>query len=75
MLTELCRPLASGDVFTEPPSIRDIASTLVVTEAAVKHHLVRLYDKFGIYDTAQRRRRLANEALARGAIGLTELSP
>jgi DNA-binding CsgD family transcriptional regulator len=76
VLAELCRPLASGDVFTEPASIRDIARALVVTEAAVKHHLVRMYDKFDIFDTDQRRRvRLANEALTRGAINLSELSP
>ena len=76
VLTELCRPLATGDVFTEPASIREIARALFVTEAAVKHHLVRLYDKFAIYDAEGRRRvRLANEALTRGAISLRDLTP
>lgn len=76
VLAALCRPLASGDVFTEPASIRQIAGELVVTEGAVKHHLLRLYDKFEIYETDQRRRvRLANEALTRGAVSLTDLTP
>ena len=62
-------------MFTEPASIRDIARALLVTEAVVKHHLVRLYGKFGIHDTEGRRGvRLANDALARGAISLTELA-
>jgi pSer/pThr/pTyr-binding forkhead associated (FHA) protein len=70
VLVALCRPMASGQVFTEPASIRDIAEELVVTEAAVKHHLLRLYDKFQVMGEEGRRRvRLANEAVRRGAIG------
>jgi hypothetical protein len=34
--------------FTEPASIRAIAAELVVSEAAVKQHLSRLYDKFDV---------------------------
>jgi pSer/pThr/pTyr-binding forkhead associated (FHA) protein len=75
VLLELCRPLATGDVFTEPASIREIAEALVVTEAAVKHHLVNLYDKFAIHDSSRRRVRLANEALTRGAISLSDINP
>jgi DNA-binding CsgD family transcriptional regulator len=70
VLVALCRPMASGQVFTEPASIRRIAEELVVTEAAVKHHLLRLYDKFRLPDEDGRRRvRLANEAVRRGVIG------
>jgi DNA-binding NarL/FixJ family response regulator len=70
VLVALCRPMASGQVFTEPASIRAIAEELVVTDAAVKHHLLRLYDKFGLPDEGHRRRvRLANEAVRRGVIG------
>lgn len=70
----LCRPLVSGDVFTEPASIRQIASELVITEAAVKQHLLRLYDKFRLHDTSERRRvRLANEAMNRGLVRLADL--
>ena len=51
-----------------------IAEQLVVTEAAVKQHLLRLYDKFGVYDSGERRRvRLANEAIRRGAVTLSDL--
>jgi DNA-binding CsgD family transcriptional regulator len=74
VLVALCLPLASGDVFTEPAPIRQIADSLVVTEAAVKQHLLHLYDKFGIYSgPGTRRVRLANEAIRRGAIGVGEL--
>ncbi len=42
VLRALCRPLVSGQVFTEPASLHEIATTLVVTEAAVQQHLLRL---------------------------------
>ena len=35
MLVALCAPLADGDVFTEPATVREIAGRLVVSEAAV----------------------------------------
>ncbi len=74
VLTALCRPVLSGEVFTEPASIRDIARELVISEAAVKQHLLRLYDKFAIHEPVERRRvRLANEALRRGAVNIAEL--
>lgn len=74
VLVALCRPLFSGEVFTEPASARDIAAALVVSEAAVKQHLLRLYDKFGLDPTGTRRRvELANEALQRGAVNRAEL--
>jgi predicted component of type VI protein secretion system len=74
VLVALCRPVLSADLFTEPASIRQIAEELVVTEAAVKQHLLRLYDKFGVYDSGERRRvRLANEAVRRGAVTLADL--
>jgi predicted component of type VI protein secretion system len=63
-----------GDLFNEPASTKDIAAALSVSEAAVKQHLLHLYDKFGIYGAAERRRyRLANEAVRRGAISLADL--
>lgn len=75
VLRALCRPLASGDVFTEPASLAKIAAELSVTDEAVKQHLRNLYAKFGLHDAADQRRRvrLANEAIRRGAIGLGEL--
>ena len=51
-----------------------MAHALDVTEAAVKQHLLNLYDKFGIIDGDERRRvALAREALRSGVIGLAEL--
>ncbi|MCL4434562.1 MAG: FHA domain-containing protein [Actinobacteria bacterium] len=76
VLVALCRPLVSGTTFTQPATIRQMASELVVSPAAVKQHLARLYDKFGVYEepsAASRRVRLANEALARGAVRLSDL--
>ena len=46
---------------------------LYVTEAAVKQHLQNLYDKFSIPTEGDRRVRLANEALRRGAVTIAQL--
>ncbi|SNT50661.1 FHA domain-containing protein [Asanoa hainanensis] len=74
VLVQLCRPLLTGALFTEPASSREIAAALVVTEAAVKQHLLRLYDKFGIAGEGEKRRvRLANEAMTRNAITRADL--
>jgi DNA-binding NarL/FixJ family response regulator len=74
VLVALCRPLLARDMFTEPASTRAIADDLVITQAAVKQHLANLYDKFGVgAGEAHRRARLANDALRRGAVSLTEL--
>ena len=74
VLIELCRPLLSGDLFCEPTTPRRIAETLVVSEDAVKKHLARLYDKFAVYEGDERRRvRLANAAVTRGAVSLSDL--
>ncbi len=74
VLLALFRPALAGEVFSEPASTRDIAKALSVSEPAVKQHLLRLYDKFGIYEGGERRRvRLANEALRRGAVTLAEV--
>jgi pSer/pThr/pTyr-binding forkhead associated (FHA) protein len=75
VLVELCRPLLSGNVFTQPTSVHDIAQRLYVADAAIKQHLGHLYDKFGILDDTDgpRRVRLANEAIQRGAVRLADL--
>jgi pSer/pThr/pTyr-binding forkhead associated (FHA) protein len=76
VLLALCRPLLTGDAFTEPASTRAIAAELVVSEAAVKQHLSRLYDKFDVSAEGERRRvQLANAAVARGAVKLGDLRP
>jgi pSer/pThr/pTyr-binding forkhead associated (FHA) protein len=73
VLVVLCRPLVSDDAFPELPSVRRMAGELFVTEAAVKQHLQNLYDKFSIPAEGDRRVRLANEALRRGAVTLAQL--
>ena len=74
VLVALFKPALAGEVFSEPASTREIAKALSVSEPAVKQHLLRLYDKFGIYEGGERRRvRLANEALRRGAVTLAEV--
>lgn len=73
VLVALCRPVLSGDVFTEPASIRAMAAELVVSEAAVKQHLLNLYDKFAIYGVDNRRLELANQAVRRGAVSIADL--
>jgi DNA-binding CsgD family transcriptional regulator len=74
VLVALCRPLLTGDAFTEPASIRAIAAELVVSEAAVKQHLSRLYFKFDVGAQGERRRvQLANAAVSTGAVRLSDL--
>ena len=75
VLVALCRPLLDGDMFTEAATVAAIATALVVSEAAVKFHLGNLYDKFDIADGGEgaRRSRLANEAIRRRALTLSDL--
>jgi pSer/pThr/pTyr-binding forkhead associated (FHA) protein len=74
VLVALCPPLLARDMFTEPASTRAIADELVITQAAVKQHLANLFDKFGVAaDESSRRVRLANDALRRGAVSISDL--
>ena len=68
VLTSLCRPALSDEAFVSPATAREIAADLVVTEAAVKQHLLRLYQKFRIAEGSNRRVRLANEVVALGIV-------
>jgi len=68
--------LYADRLFQVTPSLKRLASanlplSWVVSEAAVKSHLLNLYDEFQIYDTRRPRRvRLAQEALRRRAVTL-----
>ena len=73
VLVVLCRPLVSDDPFPAAASVRQMAQELVVTEAAIKQHLQNLYEKFGVPAEGERRVRLANEAIGRGAVTLAML--
>ncbi len=68
VLTSLCRPALSDEAFATPATAHEIAADLVVTEAAVKQHLLRLYQKFRISEGPNRRTRLANEVVALGLV-------
>lgn len=68
VLMALCRPALRQETFVEPATSRQIAAELVVTEAAVKQHLLRLYQKFRIGEGPNRRGRLANQVLSLGLI-------
>ena len=57
VLVSLCRPALSEEAFVTPASPREIAQDMVVSEAAVKQHLVRLYQKFRIPAGPNRRTR------------------
>lgn len=75
VLVALCRPVLQRSMLTEPASIRQIAAELVITESAVKKHLGRLYDKFGLHEEGGRRLgRLAHDAIRRGAVGLSDVT-
>ena len=74
VLMALCRPLLGSQSFAQAATIREIADELVVSPAAVKFHLSNIYDKFGIPETGHARRgQLANEAIRRGAVTISEL--
>ena len=68
VLASLCRPALSDEAFATPATAHQIAADLVVTEAAVKQHLLRLYQKFRIPEGPNRRIRLANEVVASGLV-------
>jgi pSer/pThr/pTyr-binding forkhead associated (FHA) protein len=75
VLIALCRPLlVAAGRFSEPASTRRIGEELFIGETAVKGHLQRLYDKFGLPPGEGRRRvELANAAVTRGAVTLADL--
>src|SRR5262245_63211967 len=69
VLTALCRPLLGDDIVAQPASVKEMAAELVVTDAAVKQHLLHLYEKRGIEESGERRRvALARRALQLGLV-------
>jgi hypothetical protein len=75
VLTSLCGPALSDEAFATPATAHEIAADLVVTEAAVKQHLLRLYQKFRIPEGTNRRTRLANEVVALGLVKPIPVKP
>jgi pSer/pThr/pTyr-binding forkhead associated (FHA) protein len=72
ILIALCQPSA-GDVYWTPASVRSIGEKLHLSDAGVKQHLSRLYDKFELEEGGDRRARLANDALRRGAVTMADI--
>jgi pSer/pThr/pTyr-binding forkhead associated (FHA) protein len=68
VVAALCQPALCEEAFVAPATAREIAADLVVTEAAVKQHLLRLYQKLRIAEGPGRRVRLANEVMALGLV-------
>ncbi len=68
VLISLCRPALSDDPFITPATAREIASDMVVSEAAVKQHLLRLYVKLRVPEGTNRRARLANLVISLGLV-------
>jgi hypothetical protein len=68
VLIALCRPALSDDAFITPATAKEIAGDLVVSEAAIKQHLVRLYVKFRVPEGTNRRARLANQVIVLGLV-------
>ncbi len=68
VLISLCRPALSDDAFITPATAREIAVDMIVTEAAVKQHLLRLYGKFRVPEGVNRRARLANQVISLGLV-------
>ena len=77
LLLALCRPLLEGAAFAPPAGIRQMATELYVSEAAVKFHLANLYDKFELAEQQDggpsRRVTLAAEAIRRRAVTIADL--
>jgi hypothetical protein len=68
VLASLCGRRPSGGAFAAPAAVREMAAHLAVTEAAVKQHLRKLYEKFDVPAGPQRRVRLANAVVACGLL-------
>lgn len=75
VLIALCRPLREGGPYAMPAGNKEIAEELVLTVGAVKGHLRALFEKLGVEDLAQNRKRLrlVERAMETGLIGMHDL--
>ncbi len=75
VLVELCRPFKDGASFATPATNQQIADALHLSVDAVKTHLRALFEKFGVGDLPQNRKRVAlvERALQSGLIGQRDL--
>jgi DNA-binding CsgD family transcriptional regulator len=77
VLEALCRPLGEGGAYAMPASNQAIAAELVLTIGAVKGHLRTLFEKLGVEDLPQTRKRLrlVERAVETGLISLRDFEP
>ncbi len=70
VLVELCRPFKEGTAFAAPPTNQQVAAELHLSVDAVKTHMRALFEKFGVQELPQNRKRLAlvERALQTGLI-------
>ena len=75
VLVCLCRPYREGGAFAVPPTNAEIAAELVIGVDTVKAHMRALYDRFGVADLPQQRKRaaLVEVAFRSGEIALRDL--
>ena len=70
VLVAVCRPFKEGATFATPATNQQIASELHLSVDAVKTHMRALFEKFGVEDLPQNRKRVAlvERALQSGLI-------
>jgi FHA domain/Bacterial regulatory proteins, luxR family len=75
VLLALCRPFKDDTAFATPPTNQAIAEELHLSVDAVKTHMRALFEKLGVEDLPQNRKRvaLAERALQLGAVSRREL--
>ncbi len=75
VLLALCRPFKDGTAFATPPTNQAIAAELHLSVDAVKTHMRALFEKLGVEDLPQNRKRvaLAERALQSGVVSRREL--
>lgn len=75
VLVALCRPFKDGTAFATPPTNQAIAGELHLSVDAVKTHMRALFEKLGVEDLPQNRKRvaLAERALQSGVVSRREL--
>jgi hypothetical protein len=75
VLVALCRPFKDGAAFATPPTNQQLADELHLSVDAVKTHMRALFEKFGVQELPQNRKRLAvvERALQTGLVSQREL--
>jgi len=75
VLVALCRPFKDSAAFATPPTNQQLAEELHLSVDAVKTHMRALFEKFGVQELPQNRKRVAvvERALQTGLVAQREL--